>query len=299
MKKLLLLLLLLGWCQTGLTQILPCNFSNTGASSGTASINAAPGFSAVNGVGAVGFRLPVQCSAHYVAYFVLTIDSTMNSDPNRNKYDIGLYCQSGDCANNGNGGRLYVHTGMIAGRNFTNNRLAVNPSGVTVEAVAGSPVMFKGAFPNTDDWPPGIEFTVTPASCTGAGSTFNVKTWSPAQIVTAQNATADLHNISCTLSARIPYPPGFTGTTICNNSNALSCMMVLPWIADGQTVCTAIPCNLPAGIYAAAIGKLQRYGRHEVRQAQRRRRYGADLSVYCNGIIGRGPAPNQPSDDRE
>ena len=59
----------------------------------------------------------------------------------------------------------------------------------------------------------------------------------------------------------VVYPPGFnTPAQDCDadqNSIAYQCQGALRWVVDPsgvQTVCTALPCTLPAGLYAAAIG---------------------------------------------
>jgi hypothetical protein len=234
-----------GWAQTG------CEISNTGADSGIATISATEnmGYSAPGGVGAVGFRIPVACITGSVGYHVWRVDTSPSSTPTT--YDIGLYCVSGDCAASGHGGELYVHTEPIYGSWFTNNLI---PANVTSVAVTGSQntLTLKGSF-LLPDFP--IGETITLGNC-GVYSVAVVVNAVSGTLITTTNPTGQITTASnCTILTSATYPTNFKKPDACTNgSMSNSCQEALPWVADSRTVCTSIPCTLPAGLYAAAIG---------------------------------------------
>ena len=235
-----------GWAQVG------CEISNTGADTGIATISATTGkgYSAPGGVGAVGFRIPVSCKATNVAYHVWQVDTSTSTSPTT--YDIGLYCVSGDCATGGHGGALYLHTGPNFGSWFTNNRLVATYSGVTVTAIDGTHIKLTGTF-LLSDFPIGLKLTIS--NCTAPFNGTAVVTSATTSLVMATETNSGTSHTPCTVKTAATYPPGFPSSTVCtNNSMADPCQEALRWVADGRTVCSAIPCTLPAGMYAAAIG---------------------------------------------
>ena len=246
----LLWLASLGWAQTG------CEISNTGADSGIATISTTQnmGYSAPGGIGAVGFRIPVACVTGSVSYHVWRIDTNPSSAPTT--YDIGLYCVSGDCATGGHGGALYVHTGAIYGSWFTNSRVAAKPAGLKASG-SGKTVTItgpEGSFQPADFPIPG---TVTLSNCNPFNGTFTITALAGTTAITlASNSPVTYKTgIACTVTSSTTYPPGFVNPSVCTNSSPSEpCQEALPWIADGRTVCASLPCTLPAGLYAAAIG---------------------------------------------
>lgn len=250
MRRLILLAALLvlrasGWAQTG------CEISNTGADSGIATISATQnmGYSAPGGIGAVGFRIPVACVTRSVSYHVLRVDTSPSSAPTT--YDIGLYCVSGDCVKGSYGGDLYVHTGPIPGSWFTNNRTATTVSGVTVIG-SKTALTLNGAF-YLPDFPMGE--TVKIGNC-GVYDVAAVVNSASNTLITTSNPTAQSATVSnCTILTSPAYPTGFSKSDVCKNgSMTRTCQQALPWVTDSRTVCASLPCTLPAGLYAAAIG---------------------------------------------
>jgi len=243
-----LLLLLAGscWAQVG------CEISNTGADAGIATISATTGkgYSAPGGVGAVGFRIPVSCIATNVAYHVWRVDTSTSTSPTT--YDIGLYCVSGDCATGGHAGALYLHTGPVYGSWFTNNRVVPPPYTVSVSGNSGtSTLTLTGSF-LLPDFPIGVKITLT--SCGSFNRTAIAKTVTTS-VITATQTNGGGSDPSCSAVPAATYPPGFPSSVLCTNgSMADPCQEGLRWVADGRTVCASIPCTLPAGLYAAAIG---------------------------------------------
>lgn len=231
------------WAQTG------CELSNVGADSGVATISATPnmGYSTPGGVGAVGFRVPVACISGSVAFHVWRIDTSPSNAPTT--YDIGLYCVSGDCAN-GSSGVLYVHTGPIYGSWFTNSRIAKSVLGVTISGTATT-LTLTGTF-SLPDFPVGTKATIS--NC-AYGSNVTISSAS-ATVITTNNPTALRSTVpNCKVTSTTTFPSGFPSSATCvNKSMSVPCQQAFPWIADSRTVCTAIPCTLPAGLYAAAIG---------------------------------------------
>lgn len=231
-----------------------CEFSNTGAHSGTASVNAATGqgFSAPGGIGAVGFRVRIPCIATYVSFAVLTVDSSASSAPNT--YDIGIYCVKGDCESGGNTNKLWFHTGPIAGRNFTNNRLVTTVTGVGASISGGVLSLTKASGFLLPDFPIGGKVTVS--ACSPFNASYAAVTVSTSVITVASALTGSASG--CTVKSSASYPPGFPVANTCPSTPGAgagdTCMQAFPWIADARTVCTVIPCNLPSGTYAAAIG---------------------------------------------
>ncbi len=234
-----------GWAQTG------CEISNTGADSGIATISATEnmGYSAPGGVGAVGFRIPVACITGSVGYHVWRVDTSPSSAPTT--YDIGLYCVSGDCAAGGYGGELYVHTGPIYGSWFTNNLIPANVTGVAVTGSQNT-LTLNGSF-LLPDFP--IGETIALGNC-GVYSVAVVVNSVSATLITTTNPTGQSTTVSnCTILTSATYPTSFTKHLACTNgSMGDTCQQALPWVADGRTVCTSIPCTLLPGLYAAAIG---------------------------------------------
>lgn len=228
-----------------------CELSNTGASSGTASVNAATGqgFSAPGGIGAVGFRIRVSCITQDVGFSVMTVDSSASSSPNT--YDVGLYCVSGDCTSGGNTNKMYVHTGPIAGRNFTNNRTVATITGVAASGAGSVLTLTKASGFLLPDFPVGGKVVVT--ACSPFNSTFTVVTASTSVITVATGTFGSASG--CTVKSSTAYPGNFaTGILCTGGGTADTCMQAFPWVSDARTVCTAIPCPLPAGMYAATIG---------------------------------------------
>jgi hypothetical protein len=234
-----------GWAQAG------CEISNTGADSGIATISATQnmGYSAPGGVGAVGFRIPVACVTGSVSYHVWRVDTSPSSAPTT--YDIGLYCVSGDCATGGYGGDLYVHTGPIYGTWFTNNRTVKTVTGVTVTGSATT-LTLAGTF-LLPDFPIGEKITI--GNCKSYDGAAVVRSTSTTAI-TANNSTSQRTTVqNCTVASAATYPPAFSSSLVCpGGSISISCQQALPWVTDTRTVCVSIPCTLPAGLYAAAIG---------------------------------------------
>ncbi len=250
MRKLALLAALLsfvvpGWAQVG------CEISNTGADTGIATISATQnmGYSAPGGVGAVGFRIPVACITGSVGYHVWRVDTSPSSAPAT--YDIGLYCVSGDCATGGYGGALYIHTGPIYGSWFTNNRPAKTVTGVTVTG-STTTLTLAGSF-LLPDFP--IGGSITLSNCKAYSIKVVVSSVSTTAI-TAKNPTTQRTTVpNCTAVSATAYPPGLPSPTVCTSGSKLAtCQEALPWVTDSRTVCASIPCTLPAGLYAAAIG---------------------------------------------
>lgn len=231
------------WAQTG------CEISNVGADSGIATISATPnmGYSAPGGVGAVGFRIPVACVSGSVAFHVWRLDTSPSNAPTT--YDIGLYCVSGDCAN-GSSGALYVHTGPIYGSWFTNSRTVKTVAGVSISGTATT-LTLTGTF-YLPDFPVGTKVTIS--SC-AYGSNVTISSAS-ATVITTNNPTALLKTISnCSVTSNTTFPSAFSSPATCvSKSMSVPCQQAFPWVADSRTVCTAIPCTLPAGLYASAIG---------------------------------------------
>jgi hypothetical protein len=241
----LLLLQASAWAQAG------CEISNTGADTGIATVSATQnlGYSAPGGVGAVGFRIPVACVTQNVGYHVWRVDTSPSSAPTT--YDIGLYCVSGQCAAGGPGGTLYLHTGPIFGRWFTNNRTLASITPVTVTGSATTLTLTGSFF--LPDFPIGESITLHNCGVyTGAAvvSTASVSS------ITTNNPTSQLSTVSnCTILTSADYPTGFIEPHVCTNGSVDdTCQEALPWVADNRTVCAAIPCTLPPGLYAAAIG---------------------------------------------
>lgn len=233
------------WAQTG------CEISNTGADSGIATISATQGmgYSAPGGIGAVGFRIPVACITGSVGYHVWRIDTSPSSAPTT--YDIGLYCVSGDCATGGYGGELYVHTGPIYGNWFTNHMIPANVTGV---AVTGSQdtLTLTGSF-LLPDFPVGE--TITLGNCGVYNVAVVVNSVSQTLITTTNPTRQATAATNCTILTSATYPTGFTTHVACASGwLPANCQQALPWVADSRTVCSSIPCTLPAGLYAAAIG---------------------------------------------
>jgi len=241
----LLLLRVPGWAQAA------CEMSNTGADSGIATISATEGmgYSAAGGVGAVGFRIALACVTQSVAYHVWRVDTSPSAAPTT--YDIGLYCVSGDCLVGGYGGQLYLHTGPIFGSWFTNNLVPATVTGVSVTGSQNA-LTLKGSF-LLPDFPLGE--TITLGSC-GVYNAKLVITSASATVVTTTNPYGQSGTASnCTVTTSATYPTGFTKHDPCvNGSMDRTCQQALPWITDNRTVCQSIPCRLPAGLYAAAIG---------------------------------------------
>lgn len=241
----LLLLPASGWAQAG------CEISNTGADSGIATVSATQnmGYSAPGGVGAVGFRIPVACITGSVGYHVWRVDTSPSSAPAT--YDIGLYCVSGDCATGSYSGALYAHTGPIPGSWFTNNRTPATVTGVTVTGSATT-LTLTGSF-LLPDFP--IGEIVKLGNC-GVYSIAAAVSSASATSITTTNPTSQLTTISnCTILTSATYPTSFATPHKCTNGSVNKiCQQALPWVADSRTVCASIPCTLPAGLYAAAIG---------------------------------------------
>jgi hypothetical protein len=238
------------WAQTG------CEISNTGADSGIATISATPnmGYSAPGGVGAVGFRIPTPCITTNVSYHVWRVDTSASSAPTT--YDIGLYCVSGDCATGSYSGALYVHTGPIYGSWFTNSRIAATVKGAKASGfgktitVSGSSGSFQPA-----DFPIGGIAMLSNCGPFNGSYPVTAVSGTTSITVTSKNGVSSSSGISCNVASTTTFPSGFGSSSVCTNSSvALVCQNALPWIADGRTVCTSIPCTLPAGLYAAAIG---------------------------------------------
>ena len=250
MRKVVLLTLLLllqgaAWAQAG------CEISNTGADTGIATVSATQnmGYSAPGGVGAVGFRIPVACVTGSVGYHVWRVDTSSSGDPTT--YDIGLYCVSGDCATGNYSGDLYVHTGPIPGNWFTNNRTATTVTGVSVTG-SETTLTLTGSF-LLPDFPLGENITL--GNC-GAYSVAVVVSSASTTLITTNNPTTQETTVShCTILTSATYPTGFGKPHVCTNDvvNKI-CQEALPWVTDNRTVCASIPCRLPAGLYAAAIG---------------------------------------------
>lgn len=250
MRKLTLLAVLLllrasGWAQAA------CEMSNTGADTGTATISTTEGmgYSAPGGIGAVGFRIPVACVTQNVAYHVWRVDTSSSSAPTT--YDIGLYCVSGDCGAGGHGGELYLHTGPIFGSWFTNNLIPATVTGINVTATQNTLTLRENFL--LPDFPVGE--TITLKNC-GAYNVKAVVTSASVTAITTNNPTGQSGTASnCAVTTSATYPTGFTTYAPCNNgSMARECQEALPWVADSRTVCVSMPCTLPAGLYAAAIG---------------------------------------------
>ena len=250
MRKVTLLLVLLllraaGWAQAG------CEISNTGADTGIATVSATQnrGYSAPGGIGAVGFRIPVACTTGSVGYHVWRVDTSSSAEPTT--YDIGLYCVSGDCATGNYGGDLYVHTGPIPGSWFTNNRTATRLTGVSVTG-SETVLTLSGSF-LLPDFPLGEKITL--GNC-GAYSVAVVVSSASPTLITTNNPTGQQTTVShCTILTSATYPTGFGKSHVCTNGAVKEiCQEALPWVADNRTVCASIPCKLPAGLYAAAIG---------------------------------------------
>jgi hypothetical protein len=250
MRRLALLAALLlfrasGWAEAG------CEISNTGADSGIATVSATQnmGYSAPGGVGAVGFRIPVACITGSVGYHVWRVDTSPSSAPTT--YDIGLYCVSGQCATGGYGGALYVHTGPIPGSWFTNNRIPASVTGVTVTGSATT-LTLAGSF-LLPDFPLGESITLS--NC-GVYNVAVVVSSASKNSITTTNPTTQIATVSnCTILTSASYPTGFTKPQLCKSGSMdETCQEALPWVADSRTVCELIPCALPAGLYAAAIG---------------------------------------------
>jgi len=242
---LLLLLRISGWAQAS------CEMSNTGADSGIATINATEnmGYSAPGGIGAVGFRIPIACVTQNVAYHVWRVDTSPATAPTT--YDIGLYCVSGDCMAGGSGGKLYLHTGPIFGSWFTNNLIPATVTGVTVTGSL-STLTLTGHF-LLPDFPMGE--TIALGNCGVYNVKVAVKSASKT-VITTNNPTGKSSTASnCTIQTSATYPTNFIKYAPCvDGSMDRTCQQALPWIADNRTVCMTIPCTLPAGLYAAAIG---------------------------------------------
>lgn len=249
MKKTLIVTMML--CASAFAQV-NCETSNTGAHSGVASVNAATslGYSAPGGIGAVGFRIRVPCITADVGFAVLTVDTSASSSPNT--YDIALYCVAGDCTTGGNANKMWLHTGPIAGRNFTNNRTVATITGVGAVG-AGGILTLTGSF-FLPDFPIGGKVTVS--ACSPFNGSNPALTVSTTVITIATGATASASG--CTVKSSAVYPPGFAVSNTCTPTPGAgsgdTCMQAFPWVADGRTVCTAVPCTLPAGTYAAAVG---------------------------------------------
>jgi len=250
MRKLLLLVVVLllttsMWSQPG------CELSNTGADSGIATISATEnmGYSAPGGIGAVGFRIPVACIAQSVGYHVWRVDTSPSNAPTT--YDVGLYCVSGDCAQGGRGGQLYVHTGPIYGSWFTNNLVPAIVTGVTVTGTRDS-LTLTGTF-LLPDFPLGESIKLD--NCGVYDVSVNVAS-ATKTVVTTNNPTSQSTTVAnCTVRTSATYPTDFEDHAPCTNGAMdRTCHEALPWIADSRTVCASIPCKLPAGLYAAAIG---------------------------------------------
>ncbi len=241
----LLLLRASGWAQAG------CEISNTGADSGIATVSATQnmGYSAPGGVGAVGFRIPVACTTQSVGYHVWRVDTSPSSAPTT--YDIGLYCVSGQCATKGYAGALYVHTGPIPGSWFTNNRIPATVTGVTVTGSATT-LTLAGSF-LLPDFPIGEGITL--GNC-GAYNVAVVVSSASTKSITTNDPTTQVATVSnCTILTSAAYPAGFAKPHVCTNHSVDDpCQEALPWVADSRTVCASIPCTLPEGQYAAAIG---------------------------------------------
>ncbi len=241
----LLLLRASGWAQAG------CEISNTGADSGIATISATQnmGYSAPGGVGAVGFRIPVACITGSVSYHVWRVDTSPSSAPTI--YDIGLYCVSGDCATGSYGGALYVHTGPIPGSWFTNNRTPATVTGVTVTG-STTTLTLAGSF-LLPDFPIGESITL--GNCGVYNVAVIVSSASTTSITTSNPTTQSTKVSNCTILTSASYPPGFAKSSVCTSGSVKQvCQEALPWVTDSRTVCASIPCTLPAGLYAAAIG---------------------------------------------
>ncbi len=207
------------------------------------------GYSAPGGIGAVGFRIPVACVTQNVAYHVWRVDTSPSSAPTT--YDIGLYCVSGDCLAGGHGGELYLHTGPIFGSWFTNNLIPATVTGVTVTGTQNA-LTLRGSF-LLPDFPVGESITLK--NC----GVFNVKavvTSVSGTVIATNNPNGQSGTASnCTVITSATYPTGFTTHAPCSNASMVrECHEALPWVADSRTVCVSIPCTLPAGLYAAAIG---------------------------------------------
>ena len=250
MRKLILLAVLLlvrvsGWAQAG------CEISNTGADSGFATVSATEGmgYSAPGGIGAVGLRIPVACTTQNVAYHVWRVDTSPATTPTT--YDIGLYCVSGDCMAGGYGGELYLHTGPIYGSWFTNNLIPATLTGVTVTGSQNA-LSLNGSF-LLPDFPIGEKIKL--GNC-GLYNVNVVVNSASKTLITTTNPTGKSGTAAnCTVLTSATYPTSFTDHDPCaNGSMARECQQALPWIADSRTVCASIPCTLPAGLYAAAIG---------------------------------------------
>ena len=241
----LLLLSASGWGQSG------CELSNTGADGGIATISATlnQGYSAPGGVGAVGFRIPVSCNTGSVGYHVWRADTSPSSAPTT--YDIGLYCVSGDCATGDHSGALYVHTGSIYGSWFTNNRVAATVTGVTAIGSQNT-LTLSGSF-NLPDFPLGDKVALS--NCPGYNGTFRVTAATTSTVSVSGSVSQTSQVSNCTVVTSTTYPTSFDAAAVCtNHSFGVPCQEALPWITDNTTVCTALPCTLVPGIYAAAIG---------------------------------------------
>ena len=241
----LVLLPAFGWSQAH------CEISNTGADTGVATVSAtqSAGYSAPGGIGAVGFRIPVACLTGSVGYHVWRVDTSPSSAPTN--YDIGLYCVSGNCATSGHGGALYVHTGPMPGSWFTNNRTPATVRAVTVTGSATT-LTLTGSF-LLPDFPMGESITL------GNCGVYNVAAAVSAagtKSITTNNPTTQLTTVSnCTVLTSAAYPTGFEKPHVCTNGSMDdTCQEALPWVADSRTVCASIPCMVPTGLYAAAIG---------------------------------------------
>ncbi len=228
-----------------------CELSNTGADTGIATVSATQnmGYSAPGGIGAVGFRIPVACVTQNVAYHVWRVDTSPSSAPTT--YDIGLYCVSGQCAKGHADGALYLHTGPIFGRWFTNSRTPASVTPVTVTGAATTLTLTGSFF--LPDFP--IGETITFRNC-GVYTVPAVVSAANASSITTNNPTSQLTTVSnCTIITTASYPTGFARAHVCTNHSVDdTCQQALPWVADSRTVCESIPCTLPPGLYAAAIG---------------------------------------------
>lgn len=250
MCKLILLSSLL-WLVASCRAQTGCEISNTGADTGIATISATQnmGYSAPGGIGAVGFRIPVSCVTGSVSYHVWRVDTSPSNAPTT--YDIGLYCVSGDCAVKGYG-VLYVHTGPIYGNWFTNSRTVKTVTGVTVSG-STTALTLTGSF-QLPDFPVGGLISIS--NCKPYNASLAVNSATTTTVTTTKNPIAQRTTVSnCTVTSTTTYPPGFSTTSVCaNSSSAPPCQEALPWISDSRTACASIPCTLPAGLYAAAIG---------------------------------------------
>jgi len=227
-----------------------CELSNTGADTGIATISASEnmGYSAPGGIGAVGFRIPTACITQSVGYHVWRVDTSPADAPTT--YDIGIYCVSGDCAAGHHLGELYVHTGPIYGSWFTNNLSPATVTGVTVTGTQNT-LTLTGSF-LLPDFPLGEAIALT--NC-GVYNGSVVVASATKTLVTTNNPTGQSSTqAGCTVGTSAIFPTGFTKHDPCTNGSMdRPCQEALPWVADSRTVCS-VPCILPAGLYAAAIG---------------------------------------------